>query len=223
MGNDILNGLSTNELEKEIQKFVCEDQRALPLRAKVFAAIAKRQQFDVLPEVVSVEDLDKYVSEGCTELNRGISSTPGIPSNLYAKELIFGAMYPGTLSSYGNGIYFAVPSKVNAKYAPIFPKTSVIALKYTQVGTTSGVLIRAALKDGLKIADSDGLSTYFKENKNRCRRAGIKDLGAFAAALGFDAFYADNVYDDTDERIYTVLNRGALYVQKVGVMVEKSD
>lgn len=218
MGNDILNGLSPNELQKEIQKFVCEDQRALPLRSKVFSAIAKLQKFDVLPDAVEIDDINKAVEGGSIELNRGLSGTKGIPAQLYAKELIFGALYPGTLSAKGNGIYFAVPSKVEARFLPIFPRISIAAMKYTK-GETVGILLRAALKKDSKLADCDELKEYMRENKNRSKRAGITDLGAFAAALGFDALYEDALYDDTGERIYTVLNRGALLIQKAGFLI----
>lgn len=219
MGKDILNGLSTNELSKEVQKLVCDDQRALPARSKIFAAIAKIQNFDVLPEAVEIEDVNSAVAEGCIELNRGLSSTRGVPSQLYAKELIIGALYPGTLSSKGNGIYFSVPSKEDPQYFPFFPKISIVALKYTK-GEASGIVMRAALKKDAKLADSDDLKEYFKENRNRAKRAGIADLGAFAAALGIDALYEDDLYDDTGERIYTVLNRGALLIQKACILVQ---
>jgi hypothetical protein len=219
MANDILNGLSTNELGKEIQRLITEDQRSLPPRSKVFSAIAKLQKFDVLPEVGGVDEINKAVASGCIELNRGLSSTKGISSQFYAKELLFGSMFPGTLSAIGNGIYFAVPSKQDLLYTPLFPLVSVAALKYTR-GETSGALVRAALKATAKIAQCDDLKQDLRENRNRAKRAGINDLGAFAAALGFDAFAADGVYDDTDERVFTVLNRGALIVQKVGVFVK---
>lgn len=221
MGRDILNELSPNELDKEIQTCVAKDQRALPMRAKVFAAIASIQKFDRLPEAVDVQEMNKAVvvtAGGCIELNRGLSSTKGVPSQFYAKELFRGALYPGTLSALGNGIYFAVPSKKDEQYADTFPLISVVALKYT-AGETAGIVLRAALKHGSQVADCDGLKQYFRENRNRAKRAGITDLGAFAAALGFDAFYADGLYEDTDERVYTVLNRGALLLQKLGVFV----
>src|SRR5665213_1015848 len=105
MADDILNGLSTNELRREIQRLTSDDQRSLPPRSKIFAAVAKLQSFDVLPEVIEYVALNEIVSKGSIELNRGISSTKGVPAQLYAKELVLGAMYPGTLSALGNGIY----------------------------------------------------------------------------------------------------------------------
>ena len=199
MGNDILNGLSTNELSKEIQRLICEDQRSLPPRSKVFSAVAKLQKFDVLPEVGDIDDLNKSIADGCLELNRGLAAGKGVPSHFYARELIFGA-YPGTLVALGNGMYFSVPSKSESVFGPAFRLVSVVALKYT-VGESSGSLIRAALKKNAKIAECDELKQYLRENRNRAKRAGITDIGAFAAALGFDAIFADGMYDDTDERV----------------------
>src|ERR1035438_3309916 len=156
MADDILNGFSVNELSKEIARFVSEDQRSLPHRAKVFAAVAKLQKFDVLPEVIELEKMNETVALGCVELNRGLSSTNAIPSQFYAKELVLGSMYPGTLSALGNGIYFAVPTIKDDKFSPIFPLVSFVALKYTK-GVNSGCLIRAALIKSAKIADCDDL------------------------------------------------------------------
>src|SRR5260221_580613 len=114
MANDILNGLSPNELNKEILQLISKDQRGLPPRSKIFAAV---------------------------------------------------------------------------------------------------------LKEGSRMAQREDLTQDLRENRNRAKRAGITDLGSFAAALGFDAFYSDYVYEDSDERVYTVLNRGMLIVQKVGILV----
>jgi hypothetical protein len=218
MAEDILNGFSVNELSKEIAKYVSEDQRSLPHRAKVFAAVAKLQKFDVLPEVITVEKMNEYIPLGCVELNRGLSSTNAIPSQFYAMELVRGAMYPGTLSALGNGIYFAVPTVKDEHFLPTFPMVSAVALKYTK-GENSGCLIRAALVKNAKIADCDDLKDDLRDNRNRARSSGITDIGTFAAALGFDAYYADGVYNDTDERIYTVLNRGAIYVQSSAKLI----
>jgi hypothetical protein len=220
MASDILNGLSPNELSKEVVRLVSEDQRGLPMKSKVFAAIAKLQKFDVLPEVCGFNEINKAIQAGGVELNRGLSATKGVPSMFYAKELLFGSLYPGTLSAFGNGIYFAVPSKEDPTYFPGFPKISIVALKYTS-SETPGVVVRAVLRKGSKIANCDDLKDDLRENRNRAKRAGINDLGAFAAALGFDAFFADYVYDDTDERVYTVLNRGTLSLQNQAALVNK--
>lgn len=112
-----------------------------------------------------------------------------------------------------------MPGVAESPYAGIFPRISKVALKYTN-GETSGILVRAALKKTSQIGECDGLQQYLRENRNRARRAGITDLGAFAASLGFDAIYEDCLYDDSEERIFTVVNRGALLIQKTGVFVK---
>jgi hypothetical protein len=224
MGKDLLHDRSPNELEKEIKQLICGDQRSLPPKSKVFAAVAKLQEFDGLPEVVKKEEMDTATAGGALELNRGLGATKGVPAIVYARALVAGAMYPGTWSALGNGMYFAVPSLKIPEYESILPMVSAVALKYTkgEEAAGSGFIVRAALKKGSKIVDCDQLKEDVKLYRNRAKKAGITDIGAFAAALGIDAFYADGVYDDTEERVYTVLNRGALLVQGVGVSVRAS-
>lgn len=218
-GDDILNGLSVNELKREIESLVAKDQRSLPQKGKVFAAIAKLQKFDVLPELVDITKCSAAIADGSVELNRGMSGTKGVPSTFYATELALGALYPGTLTALGNGMYFSIPSKTEQKWNGLgFSKVSIVALKYTS-GDGSGILVRAALKKDARIAECDDLRSDLQDNRNRAREAGITDVGAFAACLGFDAFYADNMYDDCDERVYTVLNRGVLLLQNRCVLV----
>lgn len=221
MADEILYGLSTNELKKEIDKYVLEDQRALPHRSKVFAAVARIQKFDVLPEIVEVAELDEKLKDPkCIELNRGIAPTKGVPAQFYAKELVLGPMYPGTLTALGNGMYFATPSHVDETNLPTFPRISVVALKYAKCETV-GVVIRAALKPDSKIVDCEDLKADLRTHRNRVKLSGITDVGTFAASLGFDAYYADGVYEDCDERVYTVLNRGSLLVQSRAKLVGK--
>lgn len=219
MGTPILFDKSPNELEREIQAYVSKDQRSLPPRAKIFSAIAKIQGFDALPEVAKPDELTALIAkEEAKEIYRGMSPTRGIPSIFYARELILGAMYPGTLSVLGNGMYFATASQQIG--TPEFPMLSQIAMKYakgTQEG--AGILVRAALKKDAKVSSCDDLKQELRENRNRAKKAGITDVGAFAAALGLDAFYADEVYDDIDgELVYVVLNRGKLVIQNACLM-----
>jgi hypothetical protein len=130
-------------------------------------------------------------------------------------------MYPGTLSALGNGIYFAVPSFTDQQFLPHFPLASKIALKYTK-GEDSGVLIRAALNVDAQVADCDILKEGLREFRNRVREAGITDIGTFAAAIGKDAYFADGIYDDTGEMVYTVLNRGMLWVQREARLIKNN-
>jgi hypothetical protein len=228
MADDIiLQKFSPNELEKEINAIIEKDQRALPRRAKVFAAIAKIQKFDSLPELLSFEELEAAMLKDpkIVELQRGISGTKGVPSQVYASELARGAMYPGTLSALGNGMYFATPSqKAPPGTPPVFPLISKIAEKYTQGKDGAGVLVRAALKSNANIVDCQDIKDNRRDNRNRARRAGITDLGTFAAALGFDAFFDDGHLEGfPEERVCVVLNRGALLVQNRCLMVALKD
>jgi hypothetical protein len=227
MAEDIFKRISTNELEKEITACVAKDARSLPPKAKVFSAIAKIQEFDKLPELMHPDQFNAAILAGGMELQRGMSATKGIPSQFYARELILGAMYPGTLSVLGNGMYFATPSQKNEKpdTAALFPTFSRIAMHYTRGNEGTGILVRAAIKKDAKVAAYETLWTDYVDSKSKANRAGIKDVGAFAAVLGFDAFYADGAYvggpcaDIKGEMVYVVLNRGAMMVQNACLMM----
>jgi hypothetical protein len=216
MPQDLLHTKSANELSREINEYVQADKRALPPKPKVFAAIAKIQGFDVLPDVIDASELETYVQSGCTELNRGLSATKGVTAAFYAKELLLGAMYPGTLSAYGNGIYFATPS--TEEQLPHFPRTSKIARKYCGACGEPGVLVRAALRSNSRCIELDEMQQFFREFRNKAKRAGIVDVGSFAAAMGYDAIHGDGLYEGIDERVYIVLNRGALIFQSSALL-----
>jgi hypothetical protein len=225
MAIDVLYQKSPNELEKEITALVVKDQRSLHHRAKVFSAIAKIQGFDLLPEIGTPDELNAAIKDGGKELQRGMSATKGIPSHFYARELILGAMYPGTLIALGNGMYFATPSAESEPGSPefsIFPRLSRVAMQYTGGTDGSGILVRAVLKKDAKMAKCEDLKADLRDNRNRAKRAGITDVGAFAAALGFDAYSADGIYGDVpEEMVYVVLDRGKLMVQGVCLRMQK--
>jgi hypothetical protein len=158
------------------------------------------------------------IKNGAIEVHRGLSATKGSTSKFYAGELIRGAMYPGTQIAFGHGMYFATPSKDGN--LPSFPRVSMVARKYTSSPDGTGFLVRAALKKDVKIADCEDIKKEFRENRNRASKAGITDIGAYAASLGIDAFKADGVYTDhLEEVVYVVLNRGKLIVQTTGLSV----
>jgi hypothetical protein len=217
---DLIHEKSPNELGKEILALVAGDLRALPIRSKIFAAVAKLQGFDTLPEIGTLVEIETIISEGGIEIQRGLSATKGIPSTLYAKELAVGPLFPGTQSAKGNGIYFAVPSLPDKfKSIPSFLKVSQVALKHT-FGESSGIIVKAVLKPGAKTADFDEVKQLLREHKNRAKTAGIEEIGSFCAALGFDAVYCDEVYEgDLNERVYVVFNRGALVLQNICLMI----
>jgi len=215
MAEDIFHDLSPNELKKEIARITSEDVRSLPPNAKIFSAIVRLQNFDRLPEFTDYGCINKMVAKGCVELNRGLSGTKGVPALLYARELIRGPMYPGTLSSLGNGIYLAT----TGDYAdtpinpPMFPNLSKTAVKYAS-NDDSGVILRCALKESAKILDFDDVRAIARDNRNRVRDAQVTDFGALTAALGFDAFFRDDTFDGSGEKVYVVVNRTALTFQR---------
>jgi hypothetical protein len=214
MAEDLIYTKSTGELQREIQQLVCRDDRSLLPKAKVFAAVATLQRFDALPEVVSPEELNELLAaDRGIEIQRGIGPSDGVPASFYAKELLLGSMHPGTRVAFGNGIYFATVSEPGT--TPHFPKKSVMAQRYLGCGPDPGVIIRAILRTNTRCIDLDSVEGMLLDQKNRARKAGIMEVGAFAAAQGYDAIYADNRCTYTDERTYIVLNRGALIVQNV--------
>ena len=219
MASDIFYGLTKPELKKEIDAQVAVDNRSLPRRAKIFAAIAHLQEFDQLPEIATVEELDKHCAEGAqsaTELNRGLSASSGIPGNFYARELLLGPLYPGTQSALGNGIHLADPSEKFEQAG--FAKISVVAREYAQ-REKPGMIVRCGLKFNSNVIALDDVRQLFRENRNRARDVGLTDAGAFAAALGFDAIVCEHIYDHTEERVWIVLNRGALIFQRTGLQI----
>jgi hypothetical protein len=216
MASDIFYALSRPELKKEIEALVALDQRSLPPRAKVFAAVAKKQQFDLLPDSATPEAIDKICTDGAVELNRGISTSNGLPAIHYARELLSGPLYPGTQSAMGNGIHLAEPSIDHGVAG--FSKISTIAREYASTNKP-GMIVRCALKKNTQNIDFDELRTFFRENRNRAHDVGITDAGAFAAALGFEAIFCEHVYDHTNERCWIVLNRGALIFQRTGLQL----
>jgi len=217
MGSDIFHGLSRPELKKRINEHVACDQRSLPQRAKIFAAVAKIQEFDTLPDVVSPNEMNEMIGSGLTELQRGISANGSVPAILYARELARGPMFPGTLSAIGHGIYMATTS-VEYKDHPAFPRVSKVAHEYAKK-EHPGVIVRCCLKQSIKSADDEDLKQFLREHRNRAKEVGINDLGTFAAALGLDGYYCDNVYDHTTERVWVVVNRGCLVFQNIALQV----
>lgn len=210
---DLFHSLSTNELKKEIGKIVSKDTRSLPDKAKVFSAIASIQKFDLLPDVTEFAKLSELVAAGHKELNRGITATRGVPAMFYVKELLLGPMYPGTLSSLGNGIYLASTQASEKKLPDTFPSISQIAIKYAN-GDEGGIVVRCALKPDAKVMEYDGLKDFCRDNRNRAREAGLGDMGAIAAALGYDAYFREQIERDINEIVWVVVNRNALTFQR---------
>jgi hypothetical protein len=218
MGPDIFYGLSRAELKKRIDGFVDLDNRSLPKRAKVFAAVAKIQGFDQLPDIVTPEVLQSMISSGhVTELQRGLSSNSGVPALLYATELLSGPLYPGTLSAVGHGIYLAATS-VDYPHHPAFPRISRVAHEYAKK-SHPGIIVRCGLKEDARVVDYEGLTHYMRDNRNRAKEVGITDLGAFAASLGIDGYYCDGICGPHPEQVWIVVNRKSLVFQNTALQV----
>ena len=217
MATDIFHGLSRPELKKRIDELVLADQRSLPRRAKVFSAVAKIQGFDMLPDIISPAEMTALIATGKTELQRGISPNASVPAILYARELARGPLYPGTLSAIGHGIYLSTTS-VPYAHNPAFPMISRVAHEYAK-REHPGVIVRCCMKEDVKSADDAELKTFLREHRNRAKEVGINDLGTFAAALGLDGYFCDNVYDHTTERVWVVVNRGCLVFQNIALQV----
>ena len=118
MARDLLQDVSAAEFKREIAQAVTKDPCFLPPGAKIFAAVACLQGFDALPEIVEVKEFDSLIQAGDQELLRGLTSTKGVPARLFARDLMVGPLYPGTLSAVGQGIHFAAPSGTSP--IPIF-------------------------------------------------------------------------------------------------------
>jgi hypothetical protein len=94
MAEDLFYRLSPKKLKSEIAALMEEDERPLPFKAKMFAAVARLQQFDKLPSIATPDELSTEGAKGCVELLRGISSTAGVPSQIFANQLLLGGCSP---------------------------------------------------------------------------------------------------------------------------------
>lgn len=60
MAVNLIQDRSPAELKKEITGIVEKDLRALPGTAKIFAAVARLQEFDRLPEMADPERINQF-------------------------------------------------------------------------------------------------------------------------------------------------------------------
>jgi hypothetical protein len=217
MAVNLIQDRSPSELKKEITGIVEKDLRALPGTAKIFAAVARLQEFDRLPEIADPARIDHFIAEGCKELQRGISPSDGVPAELYARELIGGTLHPGTRIAYGQGIYLSTPSI--AGNLPEFPKISEVARHYACSPDGAGIVLRSILKNEVQLLEREDIFQHFREEKNRARQAGISDLGTFAAACGFRGYTCDGIAPKYEEEVVVVLDRTALVFQRVALQI----
>jgi hypothetical protein len=126
-------------------------------------------------------------------------------------------MFPGTLTAFGQGIYFSTPS-VSDGIHPAFPRYSHVADQYAKKGA-SGLIVWCVVKKEANIQDSDELRQFLRENKSRAKEVfDAPDLGTFAASLGIDGYHCSSV-EHPDETTWVILNRPALVFQTTGLHV----
>ena len=217
---NLIEDWSPAKLEAQIEHLVAQETRALLDGAKVFAAVASIQEFDRLPAIMAPGALTAIVGAGGTEMNRGLSSAAGIPAESFARVFSNGPLYPGALTAIGHGIYFAHPSLVSEQNERGFaPTCSETAKHYARRGQGPGCLVRAVLHPDARVVTREQAKEYFREQKNRAQRAGLRDLGVFCAAAGFDAIVAEDLHRWTSETCWNVLNRSALMTQEVCLQI----
>ena len=225
MARDLIHEMSPAALKSKIGPLVASNPMALPDKAKRFLAIAHLQGFDHHPENVDRERFENFIARGHTEMNRGLRPASGYPAHFYASLFYRGPMYPGAAIVYGHGMYFAEPSETAIDPPnPNFPRISRVALRYATRDGATGIVLRCGLKPVAKTMTLDDLRAVQRDEKNRLLRAGIDDLGTFAAALGIDAYSVEEAFDYAQERTWIVVNRSALVVQAAGLQIaEKGD
>jgi hypothetical protein len=174
------------------------------------------QGFDGWPGLQPPNEIERLIANGHKELNRGICGTKGVPAIFYARELLKGPMYPGTLSAFGSGIHLSTTSESPPDDAAKsgFPRCSKTAMEYA-CGDDTGVVLRCVLKPESRILETDEIRDIRRDNKNRAREAQLNDFGALVAALGFDGFLCDKVADDQTELWYVIVNRTVLTFQNL--------
>lgn len=213
MADDLFHKLSPKRLKEEIAQKVLLDQRSLPERTKIFSAVANMQGFDGWPGLEGVDDIERLIAAGQIELNRGLCGNKGVPAIFYAKELLMGPMYPGTLAAFGSGIHLSTVSEYDAP-VPGFPRCAKTSLKYWG-NTGTGVIVRCVLNANAKIFTSEQLVEFRRENRNRARESQLTDLGSLTAALGYDGFICDKLEANQTEEWYVIVNRTALTFQTI--------
>ena len=226
MAEDLIYELSPNELKRRTDKIIECNKWPFPEPTKRFLAIVHLQKFMLSPKVVTRQEMDSHVANGCLELNRGLSATKDLSASFYGGELLHGEYYPGTIISHGHGMYFAEPSlKWDSTWEAnsTMSTYSKVADVYARKNGLGGVIMRGALKPKALTKSMEEMNERFHEAKNRARRAGIGDVGTFSAASGIDAFYVDGSFSYTDERVWVVLNRRVLVLQENGLIFARQE
>lgn len=219
MARDLLREMSLSQLKRQIAGSV-DGSSAFTAKAQIFSKIVHLRGYDALPELVCSTELNGLLENTkALELQRGIKPSPSISAEIYAGILVSGPMFPGVQIALGHGIYFAEPS--GPAVADHFPKSSITAQHYATTGSehASGVVLRCALRAEAWTIEKLDLQERFRDDRNRAKAAGIVEMGAYAAAIGFDAIWSDGVHLWSGERVWNVVNRAALTFQKEALRV----
>lgn len=162
--------------------------------------IWRLQGFDGLPTVVSRAELDALPDDH-VRLYRGVSTAA------FAEQFRTGDAFPG-LGVSGNGTYTAVLEGTADSYA---------GLRSGQNDGDGGAVLRMALSPQARVVVAEELTEMFNdvdgfpELDDPDVGFAFADMGAFAAALGYDAIL---VGADRVDQFYIVQNRTALIVEE---------
>ena len=165
---------------------------------EALASIARLQEFDQPPQVVSREQLDARIAAGDLELFRRVKPFGEMPAAELAEQFRSGPVYYGR-GEWANGIHATANAERVTKYGP-----------------PEGAL-RMALRADARTVTIEQLRQARRERQDHTNWPQddivlFQDLGRLAAALGYDAIEPDN-----DPRSpWILLNRGAVTVEEAG-------
>lgn len=151
--------------------------------------VIHRQGFDGLPTVLSGEDFDKAVKESGIIAQRGYNAENQKTLDKYHDDLLNGNFYVrcegGAL--YGRGMYAA--ANFDGKLSDE-TKEAVKRYASSNLQRTHGRVETFTLAPGAKIANYDDVSKQFRNPEMMTKFT--NDIGAFAAAMGFDAMRVED-------------------------------
>jgi hypothetical protein len=134
---------------------------------------------------------------------------------MFAKEILYGALYPAFKNSIGHGIYAYTAIRESSLFAG-FPRLSGAACGYAKFRFSS-VIVRFAFKRDAKILSRRESRIDLKENSTKALEAfGSEDLGVLAAALGFHAVH-NGSSGSRSESEFAILNRAAIVAQESAI------
>ena len=180
--------------------------------------VAEAQGFKERPTVVSKEEFDDAVKRSGVIAYRTLNSGTDVVTGDYtsedqfAEKLMYGHPRQFALNgsggrAYGGGIYMASPSNPTPG---VIPDGSRARDDSTSYGLTSKpAVVTMTLSPNARIGDFNDVYTQFQKDLNIFRKYNA-DVGAYAAALGYDGLRAKNCGWSSD--YLTIFNRTALIV-----------